>query len=143
MKLELKESDREWIRETIKEELSTAFKRTITIERGPRQPGDKEKHVRDEEHNILDFLVWYVPYLEGALRGLQADTDKYRNRINQLLEMEGKTQKALETVANIMLGYEQSIKTLVSFSERIKAISNDTKLIKLINQGKDYESNTG
>lgn len=141
MKLELKENDKAWIRETIKEELCKALTRTITIERGPRNPGDKERHIRDEEHNILDFFIWYIPYLEGALRGLQADTDKYRNRINELLEMEAKTQKALEATAKIMLGYENSIKILVAFSEKVKAVASDAKLIKLI--GQDHESNIG
>jgi hypothetical protein len=103
----------ELVRGVIREELKAALFRTITIERGPRQQGDPEKVVKEEQWNVLDFLAAYLPKLEGALRGLQEDTDKTKNRVSESVAR-------LEAIGGILLGMESAAKTLAALSDRIK-----------------------
>ena len=76
----LSEKDRENIRIIIREEIQLAFregfKRTMIMEVAPRKQGDPPKHEKEMKINILDELTKYLPYIEGAIRGCQEDTDK-------------------------------------------------------------------
>lgn len=80
----LSSKDKEFIRQIIREELKealTAFLvREITVEKGPRKQGDPEKTIEKEEWNVLDFLCYYLPLLEGSNRGLQSDVNIMTNK---------------------------------------------------------------
>jgi hypothetical protein len=62
----IREIIREELRGVVQEELSAALTRTITIKKAPP---DSEPYNTDEEWNVLDWIVGYIPYLEGALGG--------------------------------------------------------------------------
>lgn len=105
--------DRYEIRSIIQEELKAALFRTITIERGPRQQGDPEKVIKEEQWNLLDFLAAYLPKIEAALRGMQEDTDKTKNRVVQSAER-------VEAIGSILIGMESAAKALAALSDRVK-----------------------
>ena len=94
----LSKRDIKIVREIIQEELKAALVRTVTIERGPEKQGDPEKVVKEEQWNVLDFMAAYMPKIEGALRGVQADVDQAKNQVHHM--------------TGIMLGQEQSIMAL-------------------------------
>jgi len=77
----LTKKDKEEIRQIFKEELREALFRTVTIERGPRGPGDPEKVIKEEQWHVLDFLAAYMPKIEAALRGMQKDVDQAKNKV--------------------------------------------------------------
>jgi len=110
----LTKKDKEEIRRIVREELKEALFRRIAIERGPRQQGDPEKVVKEEEWNVLDFLAVYLPRVEGALRGVQEDVDKTKNRV---LENSAKIQVVGET----LLGLEDSAKKIAMLGQVAKA----------------------
>ena len=76
----LSKKDKEVIRAIVKEEIQLAFsegfKRKLVMKVSPRKPGDPPTHTKEMDVNILDELVKYLPYVEGAIRGCQEDTDK-------------------------------------------------------------------
>ncbi|MBW8001783.1 MAG: hypothetical protein FVQ80_07135 [Planctomycetes bacterium] len=76
----LSKKDKNGIRKIIREEIQLAFrdgfKRKLIMEIAPRKPGDPPKHTKEMDVNVLDELVKYLPYIEGAIRGCQEDTDK-------------------------------------------------------------------
>lgn len=101
------------VREIIREELKAALVRMVTVERGPRQQGDPEKVIKEEEWNLLDFMAAYLPKIEGALRGMQEDTDKTKNRVAESVQR-------LEAIGSILLGMESAAKALAALSDEIK-----------------------
>ena len=86
------------IRAIIQEELQTALVRKVTVERGPDKQGDPEKVIKEEEWNVLDFMAAYLPKVEGAIRGVQADVDTAKNQVHHM--------------TGIMIGQESSIMAL-------------------------------
>jgi len=67
--------------------LSISLTRTVQIEDGKTEPG--KKVVKEENINVLDHLIKYMPYVEAALRGVQVDADVARNRSVQVLQEVG------------------------------------------------------
>lgn len=107
--------DEQKIKNIIREELKEALFRKITIERGPDKQGDPEKRVAEEEWNVLDFLAVYLPKVEGALRGAQADVDRTKNQVL-------KQNKQIEAVGNTLLSMEGSAMELAKLSDVIKKL---------------------
>ncbi len=108
----LSKTDREDIREIIREELKTALFTTITVERGPEKNGDPEKVVKEEEWNVLHFLAAYLPQIQGALRGMQEDTNKANNRS---IEGSGKFQ----ALGELLIGLEESVTIMARFAQAL------------------------
>lgn len=113
----LSKGDKEAIRNMIREELKSALVRMITIERGPRQQGDHEKVIRDEEWNVLDFMAAYAPKIEAALRGMQEDVDKTRNKIDHV-------SSCVEAIGTVLIGMEQSAKRLAMASDYVTRLES-------------------
>ena len=109
----LSKKDKEEIRTLFAQEFNKAMMRKITVERGPRKQGDPEKRIVEEEWNVLDWLVGYLPYVEGAIRGVQADVDKSKNK-------SATTLKAVEVISNILLSQGKGIKKLIEFSNWVE-----------------------
>lgn len=119
----LTRNDREAIREMIREELREALCRTITIERGPRQQGDPEKVIKEEQWNVLDFMAAYAPKIEAALRGMQEDVERTKNKMDSL-------SSNMEIIGSVLLGMEQSAMQLAAASDRLDQVEEGTwKLI--------------
>lgn len=112
----LTKGDRQAIRTMIREELKDALCRKITIERGPRQQGDPEKVVKEEEWNVLDFLAVYLPKIEGALRGMQEDVDKTSNKVM----VQG---ERLAAIGNVLLGMETAAKRIATVSDQVRQLN--------------------
>ena len=109
----LTKKEKEEIRQIVREELKEALVRTITVERGARGPGEPEKVVKEEEWNVLDFLAFYLPRIEAALRGAQGDIDRMKNQI-------GEQNIKLEAIGKTLLAMEQGAKTIAMLCDEIK-----------------------
>ena len=123
------------IRRMIRYEFKQALVRTITIEKGvkpgtdnkrpgeksstPPNPNVKEEVVLDKV-NILDWMVYYFPWVEGAHRGLQEDTNKTNNKTTKHIENMQTPIANLEAMKNIFLAHENTMKKLVGFTKYIE-----------------------
>lgn len=59
--------------------ISQSLEREIRYEDGKSEPGKTIEKTKRE--NILDHIAFYMPHVEGALRGVQVDTAKSNNKI--------------------------------------------------------------
>ena len=107
----LSKRDKEFIRTIFREEMSLVFKRILRIEISPRKPGDPPKHEKEMEVNILDELVKYLPYVEGAIRGCQEDSNKALGKSEEVVHLIG---------ALVQMGEQSTV---------IRKIGLDAKLI--------------
>lgn len=82
--------------------------RKIMVERGPRKQGDPEKVVVEEEWNVIDYMAGYIPYLEGALRGVQADVNVIR--------------EGIKASAGILVGLEDSVMAMAQLANRARQL---------------------
>ena len=112
----LTKGDRDAIREIIREELKEALWRKITIERGPRQQGDPERVIKEEEWNVLDFMAAYAPRIEGALRGMQEDVDHAKNNVAGVIDR-------INAIGSTLLGMEQAACRLAEASDKVKLLN--------------------
>jgi len=111
----LSKGDKEAIREIVRGELKEALCRMITIERGPRQQGDAEKVVREEQWNVLDFMAAYAPRIEAALRGMQEDVDRTKNNVAGVVDR-------INAIGSTLLGMEQAACRLADASGKVKLL---------------------
>jgi len=109
----LSKGDRNWIKKTIQEEFKEALLWKITVDKGIRKPGDVERHYETEDVNVLAFLAKYLPFVEGALRGMQEDADKTNNKILDL-------PIKLESIASILMDSESTLIKLASFVKMLE-----------------------
>lgn len=78
---------RELVGQIVRSAVESALARTIKVEtrRDPNNMG--EAVIKEEVCNVLDFLARYLPYVEGAIRGCQADAAAARNRAVECSEL--------------------------------------------------------
>jgi len=69
----------------VKKAIDQSLAREILFEDGKSEPGRIIE--KKEIINILDHIARYMPYVEGALRGVQADANVARNRATQTRDM--------------------------------------------------------
>jgi len=77
----------------VKKAIDQSLVREILFEDGKSEPGRVLE--KKEIVNILDHIAKYMPYVEGALRGVQADANVARNRATQTRDM------LIQTIENI------------------------------------------
>ena len=65
--------------------VNRALEREIRFEDGKTDPGRVVE--KTETWNILDWLVKYMPHVEAAVRGCQADSAKARNRATEVRDV--------------------------------------------------------
>ena len=110
--------DKKEIRRLFVEEFAKAFTRTIQLERGPRKQGDpQEKRVVEEVWNLIDFIAGYMPYLEGALRGMQEAVDLAKNDV-------ALNTARIEAIGKTLLDLQAPLLGVADLSDRIKQIPN-------------------
>src|SRR4030066_25582 len=69
----------------VQTELKALVMREVVMEKGPRKQGDPaEKVVERLTINVIDEIAKYMPYLEGAVRGMQADLETNTNIVDTL-----------------------------------------------------------
>lgn len=113
----LSKKDLDQIRNIVQEELTNYLIRTVEVEKGPRKQGDPEKSVEIQTINALDWIIHYMPLIEGALRGVQEDTNRANSKMIN-------TSETVEALSAIMLQTEQSLKTISFISDGMKQINN-------------------
>ena len=111
----LSKNDKKDIRALFAEEFSKAMTVKIKYEKGPRKQGDPEKVEVEEEWNILAWLAQYIPYLEGAMRGMQSDTNKVTNQTVKMLE-------GVRAMSEILIEAEKGFKSLGEFNNAMKLL---------------------
>jgi len=119
----ISKKDENRLREMIQQELKAALYRKITIEHGPRNQGDPEKVIKEEEWNVLDFLCVYLPKIEAALRGMQEDLDHTKNNLVA-------NNNALKVVGEALISMENSAKNIAKLSDTIRYIENSQTPLK-------------
>jgi hypothetical protein len=103
----LSKKDKDEIRAVIRDEISAALTRRVRVERGPRKQGDpQEKRVVEEEWNLIDYIAGYMPYVEGAIRGVQEDVDNAKNDVTRM--------------AKVLLTLEQSFYQIAALADGIR-----------------------
>ncbi len=80
----LSKKDLQAIRLIIQEELTALVMRDVVMEKAPRKPGDPPKHTEKLTVNVIDEIAKYMPYVEGAVRGMQADVEQNTNSVTKL-----------------------------------------------------------
>lgn len=112
----LSKKDREDIRALFAEEFNKAMTWKFKYEKGPRKQGDPEKLEVEEEWNIFAWLAQYIPYLEGAMRGMQADTNKMTNAATKALE-------GIKAMSELFTENEKGFKALGEFNNVLLKLS--------------------
>jgi len=103
------------LRQIVREELATALNRTITVEKGPDNPGDPEKRIETQDVSVLDFLAQYLPQIEGRLLGAQADV----NKVTVAADVQA---RQLQAIAETLLTLERSAKSVAALSDTLRAL---------------------
>ena len=65
--------------------VNVALTREVTIEDGKSKPGRVIE--KTERRNVLDMIAKYLPHVEGAIRGCQADSAGARNRSTEVRDV--------------------------------------------------------
>ena len=63
--------------------ISQSMIREVRFEDGKSEPGRVVE--KTEKVNVLDWLMKYLPHVEGAIRGCQSDSAQARNRANEVI----------------------------------------------------------
>lgn len=104
------------LKEIVAKELRTAL--TIRVRWEKRrdektgQPLATPEIVEKEEY-LPAFIVTYLPYVEGALRGMQETTDRVKNGM-------GEDRAVLANVASVMLQVEDALRVLVGSASTVQ-----------------------
>jgi len=127
----------EELRGIIRSELRDLVMHEIEVEKGPRKQGDPEgKRVVKENWNVLAYMAGYIPYLEGALRGMQEDVDSSRNNSVKALE-------AVKAMAGILEVTHKSMVAIAGFASRLEHLQLpdlETEVVRII---QDNIANSG
>ncbi len=124
---QLREVIRTEVKEVLQKELRDLVMREIEVEKGPRKQGDPEvKRIVKEDWNVIDYMAGYIPYLEGALRGVQADTDSAKNTSAKALE-------GIKAMAEILETTHKSITAIANFADDLRQLPDlETQVVRII-----------
>lgn len=104
----LSKSDKEFLREAVREELRKALTVKVLMEQRRDMKTGQPLPVpvtSEKEVYIPKFWVEFLPYFEGSIRGIQETTDHVKNQVS-------KSKEVVETMARIMLDVEGSLTRL-------------------------------
>jgi len=85
-----------------------AMTRTVKMESGKDNPGGPPV-IKEETWNMVDWLMKYFPYAEGALRGTQSDVNKTANNMYRLVQIFRK-KETLEALKIAKASYPETKK---------------------------------
>lgn len=148
----LSEKDKEWIKEAVKEVLQEELKalvlREVIMEKGPRNQGDTDGVVKEKKIiNTIDMIAHYLPFVEGALRGVQEDTNRTANAVSlQVLKIEGmgKTLISMQNVARVIGKLASAIdKANLLPKFKYPKIVGDEDLIEVEKEGSMLDEGSG
>jgi len=115
----LSKKDLDQIRTIIQEELKDALTIEIKYEKFDKEKGMKE--LITKKFHLPVWLADQFPHLTGALRGMQADTNKANNRMID-------TAVNVQMFNQIMLDNENALKCIASISDKVKQIPQEELL---------------
>jgi len=85
--------------------------REMIFDDGKTEPGRTiEKTIKV---NVIDQVVKYLPFVEGAIRGMQEDIDKAKNNI-------AGNNARLEAIGGALIGMENGARSIAMLSDEIK-----------------------
>lgn len=108
------------VKEELQEALTAFLVREITVEKGPRKQGDSEKRIEKESVNVLDWMCYYIPLIEGAIRGSQQDMNKVTNKSAEMGEQ-------IQVIGNILVGHEDTVKQIAQFAQKLDILTDNIK----------------
>lgn len=100
---------RPMIQKMIHMEFKEALYREITIEKAARKSGDVDGEIEKSVENVLDMLVRWLPYTEGAVRGSQEDS-------NKAYDMSLKTLRESRQVAELLGAMQNPVLAITRFT---------------------------
>jgi hypothetical protein len=113
----LSEDDKKWLVDTMRhlihEEFLSALFREITVQRAARGSGEVDGKIEKSTENVLDMLVRWLPFTEGALRGSQEDINKATNQMN-------KTSGKVDQLGETLISMQDSVETMARFAVALK-----------------------
>jgi hypothetical protein len=132
----LSETDKIWLTNTIKKIVTDALTVKVKYEQ-VRDPDSGQPHavpkMIERDEYLPAWWLQYLPFNEGALRGMQEDVTRHCAKIDQL-------EDKVKVIGNIMIQTENSLKCLASLSDHIKQIgiqpTTEIHLIEDIDDGK-------
>jgi hypothetical protein len=114
------EDDREIIKDIIQTELRNALYRHIKVIKASRpgeDPPEEGKEVFEKKNvNVLEWFTTYLPYVEGALRGMQKDIGEVNNKIFKDLS------PAIESMKKIFIQHEKDLKEISKLATKLKPV---------------------
>ena len=117
----LEEKVKKVVKEELQEALTAFLVRDITVEKGPRKQGDPEKRVEKESINVLDWMCYYIPLIEGAIRGSQQDMNKVTNKSIKMSEQ-------IQVIGDVLVGHENTVKQIAQFAQKLDVLTDNIKL---------------
>ena len=122
----LTKKDKEWIKEFFLSEefenmlgnmvMKASFQsqnRDMVFEDSKTEKGRTVE--KTTEVNVLDQIVKYLPYVEGAIRGIQEDVDKMKNNV-------AGNNERLRIVGETLIQMEQGARNISLFADKLKQI---------------------
>lgn len=134
----LTKGDKEFIREAIREEVVEALTIEWTLEKVRDEKTGQPlavKELKKEKVFIPSVFIQLMPYLEGAMRGVQKDIEKNNDKINSM-------ERKVNVVGDILIQTEQSLRCLAALSDHVKKLGlNSPKQID-VNEVIDVKSDS-
>ena len=120
----LTNDDKTWLLNTIRKEIHDALTVSVKWEKKRDMKTGQPLAVPDIEIKDVYLPNWWVewlPFYEGAIRGVQ----------EQVCHNDNKNNKQIEAITGILLQFEDSLKCLASITDRAKELGlTDIKKIE-------------
>jgi|GEM_PF-7015356 flagellar hook-basal body complex protein FliE len=115
----LSKKDKEWTKQTLAEEVRGALTVKVRMER--RRDLATGQPLATPVIEVTDlylpaFLSEYVPYLEGAMRGVQETSDHTRANVD-------KSAETIKAVAEVMIKFEKAMTSLVALAVKAEKMA--------------------
>ena len=115
------------VREVLREELRDAFFRTVTLERDGL-PGEPEVVRETREVNILDFIMEYLPQVQGTLAGTRDQAAEARDEACAANAAAQRAARSSEAAAQVLSLTGDHLRKLVGFVDTLDALPAQAKL---------------
>ena len=118
------------LRRMIRHEFRLALFREIDVEEAARPGEDPPREGRVAKKirvNVLEWFTSYLPYIEGALRGMQSDVGKVNDKIFKQLT------PGVATIAELLIANEGNMQLIAKFVDNVKQLAEAKKIESITN----------
>ncbi|OPY78301.1 MAG: hypothetical protein A4E65_02324 [Syntrophorhabdus sp. PtaU1.Bin153] len=122
----LSKGDKEWLEKMMERKITEALTVRVKMERRRDMATGQPLAVpviEEKDVYLPAFWVEYMPYYEGAMRGMQETVDKVNNRTTG-------TSQAVENIGRILVTSQDAIKRLVETSYALAEIAGNDASVK-------------